>query len=379
MTIGLPTLGRPVSLEWANMWKSLNPPINYNMVVAQITGAPVADARNAICKEAIRNESRYIFFLGDDTIPPAHVLRQFILRLENNQEIGVVGGVYCSKSTPPAPLVFRGNGHGSFWDWKIGEFFEVSGLGMDCTMIRTSILKEIPEPWFKTVDETGFSEGENKCEQWTEDLYFLKKVADATNYKIFCDASIICSHVDVFGGKSYNLPANTLPTRQFVAGEDGRTAVDIGCGPLHRVIDGIIPVRVDIREDINPDYRCDVRELPFGNGAFDIVYSSHVLEHFNRSEWKNVLKEWLRLVKTGGKIILNLPNIKWAADMMINKGVIDDNVLNVLYGQQSYPQDFHYNGLTPERVEDALNEFGFETFSLKQEGYNMEIQARRKN
>jgi hypothetical protein len=202
VVIGIPTLGRPVSLAWASAYKSLNPPINYNMTVMQIMNSPVADARNAIAREALKNESRYVFFLGDDVVVPPHALRQFIMRMENNPHIGVIGGVYCSKSEPPAPLVFRGNGQGSYWDWKIGEFFEVTGLGMDCTLIRTDLFKELPEPWFKTVSNDEFAEGINKADQWTEDLWFLKQVADKTNSKIYCDGSIICGHEDVFAGQN---------------------------------------------------------------------------------------------------------------------------------------------------------------------------------
>lgn len=379
VVVGIPTLGRPVSLAWASSYKSMNPPINFNMTVCQISGAPVADARNAIAREALKLEARYVFFLGDDVIVPAHAMRQFITRMENNPDIGVIGGVYCSKCEPPAPLVFRENGRGSYWDWKIGEFFEVTGLGMDCTLIRTNLFRQLPEPWFKTVNTDEFANGVNKADQWTEDLWFLKQVTEKTQSKIYCDASIICEHEDVFSGKRYTLPAQSLPTRVAGVESNQPKVVDIGCGPLEREIEGVKAIRVDIREDCKPDYRCDVRELPFADGSFDIVFSSHVLEHFNRAEWKTVLAEWLRIVAPTGKIILVLPNIAWAAHMIAVEHIMDDNVLNVLYGAQSYQYDFHYNGLTPERVELALNEAGFKFMELpKLEGYNMILTAVRK-
>lgn len=376
--VGIPTLGRPVSLDWASAYKSLHPPINYNMQVMQIKGAPVADARNEIVRCALKNGARYVFFLGDDVIVPPYVLRQFITRMENDPKVGVIGGVYCSKSNPPAPLVFRENGKGSYWDWKVGEFFEVTGLGMDCTIIRSKIFEQLPDPWFKTVRNDEFENGINKADEWTEDLWFLKQVVEKTNYKVFCDASIICEHEDtsVVPHKRYTLPANSLPCRQAVH-EQKLRVIDIGSGPIRRQVEGNIPIRVDIREDAEPDYRCDVRCLPFDDKSFDIVFSSHVLEHFPRAQWKNVLMEWLRLVAEDGKILLVLPNIKWAAHMIINENIINDDVLNVLYGAQSYEYDFHYNGLTPERMEQALAENDFKVTSLKEEGYNMIIEARR--
>jgi len=375
VVVGIPTLGRPVSLAWASSYKSLNPPINFNMTVCQITGAPVAEARNAIAREALKLESRYVFFLGDDVIVPAHAMRQFITRMENNPNISVIGGVYCSKSNPPAPLVFRGNGQGSYWDWKIGEFFEVTGLGMDCTLVRTDLFKQLPEPWFRTMNTDEFEEGINKADQWTEDLWFLRRVAQETDTKIFCDGSIICEHEDIFSGKRYTLPPQSLPTR--VAMTESPRVVDIGCGHIRRTIDGMAPIRVDIRDECEPDYRCDVRNLPFANGSFDTVFSSHVLEHFNRAEWKLVLAEWTRLVDTCGKIVLILPNIAWAAHMISVEKVINDDVLNVLYGAQSNDYDYHYNGLTPERVGEALIELGFGIIDLKLDGYNMILTSHR--
>ena len=373
IVIGIPTLGRPVSLEWASAYKSLAPPITFNSIVCQINGAPVDQARNAIVREALKLDSKYIFFLGDDTVVPPHALRQFITRMENNPHIGVIGGVYCSKSNPPAPLVFRGNGTGSYWDWKVGEFFEVTGLGMDCTLIRTELFKKIPEPWFKTLDNVQFDEGINKCDQWTEDLYFLKQVSTLTDSKIYCDGSIICKHQDVLNGKDYTLPAGSLPLRKASVGT--LSVVDIGSGPLHREYDGTKAIRVDIREDVEPDYRCDVRELPFADKSFDVVMSSHVLEHFGRHEWKAVLKEWLRVARD--KVILDLPNIAWAAHRLAVDHVIDNDVLNVLYGAQSYKQDFQYNGLTPEIVKEALLENGFIVYDITHQGYNMHIVAQR--
>ena len=337
VVIGIPTLGRPVTLAWASAYKSLTPPININMIVAQINGAPVAEARNAIAEEALKVNAKYLFYLGDDVVVPPHTLRQMITRMENNPEIGVIGGVYCSKSDPPAPLVFRGNGEGSYWEWKIGEFFEVTGLGMDCTLIRMDLFKELPRPWFKTIDTNGFEDGINKADAWTEDLYFLKQVAEKTSAKIFCDASIICTHEDSMGGRSYTLPPNCLPLRKAATGE--LSVIDIGSGPIYRDYQGHAAVRVDIREDVKPDYRCDVRNLPFASRSFDVVMSSHVLEHFNRAQWQGVLAEWLRLVNTEGMIILDLPNIAWAAHRMVVDKIIDNDVLNVLYGAQSYPQD----------------------------------------
>lgn len=42
--------------------------------------------------------------------------------------------------------------------------------------------------------------------------------------------------------------------------------------------------------------------------SLDYVYSSHVLEDFDRAETEPVLREWLRVIKPGGLIVLLLPD-----------------------------------------------------------------------
>lgn len=50
----------------------------------------------------------------------------------------------------------------------------------------------------------------------------------------------------------------------------------------------------------------DVRDLPFKDGTLDYVFSSHVLEDFE--ETADVLKEWARVIKVNGYIVLFLPD-----------------------------------------------------------------------
>ena len=214
LLIGIPTLGRPVSLEWAFSFKAMNPPINFNTNFSIVKGKEVAEARNMIVQQAQEQGAKYLFFLGDDVVVPPHGLRQLIYRLENNDSMDVVGGVYCSKCEPAAPLIFREFGQGSYWNWKVGEFFKVKGLGMDCTLIRMSVFEKLSQPFFKTIDTDSYLDGQMAAEMWTEDLYFFNKVQNEINCSVFCDASVLCEHIDVYNNKIYKLPLDSLPMRQ---------------------------------------------------------------------------------------------------------------------------------------------------------------------
>lgn len=382
LTIGIPTLHRPTNLPWALALKCLNPPINYNSVFQVVENKSVADARNEIAEQALKSGHKYLFFLGDDVEVPNHTLRQLIFRMEHDDNLGVVGGVYCSKTTPPAPLVFRGNGSGSFWKWKIGEYFEVTGLGMDCTLIRVELLNDIPKPWFKTIDGDQFLDGINAAEQWTEDLYFLEKVVKTKKWKICCDASVMCNHWDAINNKRYCIPGDSYPVTGVGEVLDklnqSKKIIDIGCGPIYNDFEGVKPIRVDIREDVNPDFVCDVRQLTaFEKETFDVVFSSHVLEHIPRNQVDETLDEWIRILRQDGELRLVLPNIKWAAERIM-RDEIDHHVMNVLYGAQSYATDFHFNGFTPETLTKMLRARGFTDIVHKEEGYNILLIASRK-
>jgi hypothetical protein len=294
LVIGIPTLGRPVPIQWAFAFKSLNPPINYNVNVHVVTGKPVADARNEIAKSAVERKAKYIFFLGDDVVCPGHTLRQLIYRLENNPQIDVVGGVYCAKADPSYPLVFRGNGHGSYWDWKIGEFFEVTGLGMDCTLIRTEVLEKLTEPWFVTVDKDQSLDGINNSEQWTEDLFFFNKLGEEVpDSKVYCDATVICEHWDVYGSppRYYSLPLDSLPMRRIMLTVVGKKKRLVLGNPVPDDSD-YITVRFH-ENDEKADYRGDYSSLPFNSGEFDCILCDDTLSHSAKivEEMKRVSKK----------------------------------------------------------------------------------------
>lgn len=99
-----------------------------------------------------------------------------------------------------------------------------------------------------------------------------------------------------------------------------RGGLDIGCGP-QKVWPHFIGLDsgkdtelfgVSMRPDI---VVADAGHLPlFADGAIENVFSSHLLEHI--VDWTAALKEWWRLIKVGGHLVLYLPH----ADLYPNVG-----------------------------------------------------------
>jgi SAM-dependent methyltransferase len=81
--------------------------------------------------------------------------------------------------------------------------------------------------------------------------------------------------------------------------------LDIGAGG-----DPIVSwaITVDVRPGVEPHICCDAINLPFKDGRMDWVFSSHCLEDFE--DTAAALREWLRVIKPGGYLVLFLPDQK---------------------------------------------------------------------
>lgn len=88
----------------------------------------------------------------------------------------------------------------------------------------------------------------------------------------------------------------------------------VGCGgaPLPDWLDGLEEVRLDIDERHSPDIvadMCDLGEI----GGFDVVFSSHSLEHLTPSKAQQALREFVRVLAPGGKAIVLVPDTEGVA------------------------------------------------------------------
>ncbi len=89
--------------------------------------------------------------------------------------------------------------------------------------------------------------------------------------------------------------------------------LDLGCGPYKafphfRGIDSNADAKLFGIEATSADFiipTCEVLD-DFASSSQDFIFSSHLLEHI--VEWENALKEWFRVLKQGGHLILYLPD-----------------------------------------------------------------------
>lgn len=100
----------------------------------------------------------------------------------------------------------------------------------------------------------------------------------------------------------------------------------------------------------------------------------HVVEHFWRWEVVDVLKEWVRVLKPGGKMILECPNLISACEAVLADpdkatlpGPEGQRSMWVLYGDPSWrdPLMVHRWGYTPRSLAQVMFEAGLR--ELRQE------------
>ena len=114
----------------------------------------------------------------------------------------------------------------------------------------------------------------------------------------------------------------------------------LGCGM--RYIPGY--VHVDIVDAPHIDHRCSVDNLcDFADGSVDLIYASHVLEHFGRHEVEAVLKGWYRIMKIGGVLRIAVPDFATVVALYGNEGLRDglSGLVGLICGGQRNQYDFH--------------------------------------
>lgn len=94
----------------------------------------------------------------------------------------------------------------------------------------------------------------------------------------------------------------------------------LGCGADKK--DGWINVDIDRKN--RPDIRADASNLKmFKSGTIDTIECCHLLEHLTYSDALKALKEWHRIIRLGGKLYLELPDLDRCLEILVNERVAE--------------------------------------------------------
>lgn len=129
-------------------------------------------------------------------------------------------------------------------------------------------------------------------------------------------------------------------------------------------------VKVDGWEilDANPgplvDHVANARDLRrFGDGTFDHIYASHVVEHFDyKDELVTTLAEWRRILVPGGALSVSVPDLDSLARLFLEPSLSLHErftVMRMIFGGHVDKYDYHLAGLNEEFLGGYLRAAGF--------------------
>jgi predicted SAM-dependent methyltransferase len=138
--------------------------------------------------------------------------------------------------------------------------------------------------------------------------------------------------------------------------------LDIGCGQNKKGDIGL-----DFRKLNSVDVVADARMLPFKDESFDHVYSSQTIEHFSHLEVRNIVAEWVRILKKDGVIEIQCPDLRARAFLFFLNPTWQ-NVRNV-YGEQDYAGNYHQCGFSFSLLKGLLESCGIRSVKRIIKGY----------
>lgn len=121
-------------------------------------------------------------------------------------------------------------------------------------------------------------------------------------------------------------------------------------------------INVDIFSFVQADIYSNAMNLPYERESCDLIYASHVLEHFNRHVVLAVLTHWRDLLKVGGILRLAVPNFKAVCEYYAETGDLC-KLIGLLYGGQSNVLDKHHIIFDEATLTWDLQKVGFEKIS----------------
>lgn len=108
-----------------------------------------------------------------------------------------------------------------------------------------------------------------------------------------------------------------------------------------------------------------VNRLPLNDRVADEVHSYHFIEHVYQWEAAAVVHEFKRLLKSSGKLVLELPNIELACKHLL-KGTGDQYSMWPLYGDPCTRDVYmcHRWGYTRDTIKDLLSLCGMREIAV---------------
>ena len=154
----------------------------------------------------------------------------------------------------------------------------------------------------------------------------------------------------------------------------------VGCGPKNKSSclgfnnDNWKEIRFDIDKNVNPDIVGTLTDMKsVETGSVDAVYSSHNIEHIFPHEVPIALREFYRVLKDDGIVVITCPDIQSVGEAVAQDKLFEPlyespmgsvTAFDILYGHRASTADgnvymIHKGGFTYSLLDKAFYEAGF--------------------
>jgi predicted SAM-dependent methyltransferase len=114
----------------------------------------------------------------------------------------------------------------------------------------------------------------------------------------------------------------------------------------------------------DPDVLADMGDLPFHDNTVDAIWASHVLEHCDMGKVPDVLREWLRVMRPGGRAIIRVPDFNYVARYWLT-GPDRGWAEAMVFGLQSDEGEYHKAAFTADLLRGDLEGTGWKVLRIE--------------
>lgn len=160
--------------------------------------------------------------------------------------------------------------------------------------------------------------------------------------------------------------------------------IHVGCGP--NILEGyenidLVPQSTKVREGT-------LINIPFEDSVADEILAEHIFEHMDFQEEPKGWQECYRVLKPGGKLIIEVPDFEWMCQIFLKAnddfkefyklGAVDHYfgngraldqrwsiVTTMFFGNQNGAGQFHKTGYTDKKIRAIADMVGFEVQDMK--------------
>jgi len=150
-----------------------------------------------------------------------------------------------------------------------------------------------------------------------------------------------------------------MDKKSYIENFGYKDKLHLGCGSIY-LEPNYLNVDFQMPSTGNIDLIADVTNLDLPTNFFSEISSFHVVEHIQRPKIISMFESWYKLLKNGGKLILELPDF----DKIAKKYVLGDESMKVhMWGNQENPGQFHFWGYSFKSLKKDLESVGFKNIT----------------